>query len=976
VALGQEPVRSLSQLYHTAWTARDGAPVDVYGLAQTPDGYLWVGGSAGLFRFDGVRFVPYQPLAAKAKAVVNVNRLLATREGQLWVGYLGGGVGVIVRDSLRQYSEKDGIPHGAVFALAQDSAGAIWVGAVDGLAKFQDGRWQGVGSGTGFASTGASGIAEVTSIIVDHRGQVWVAAGEGIFRRKREATRFELVVRKPRPKSGGWDQFLAEAPDGTIWASDRRGLRTVDPIRGKSGSSPLVPDLPDAIRITIDRTGAMWVWVHDGLQRVVPGVRPMVPERERLNRERGLSGGEVNAFLEDREGNVWVGTGGGIDRFRRPKLTRAELPPGTLGPFVLAPGDSGSVWIGPSSDPPMHLGRRLERFPAVQRRVDAASADAGGTIWFGGDRGLWQSTGDRFARVQLPDVTFITVQAIARDDSGGVWVSLNRRDSALFRRVANRWVAKGGQAAMPNGLVWVMTTDDSGRVWFGSTRNWVAVSGHGSVRAFGEKEGLHMGIVTAIHARGAHVWVGGEQGLALLAGDRFRPITSRSGPAFRMVTGIVELPNGDLWLHSASGIARVPGAEVRRALADTTYQMTAEWFDYRDGLDGAPELGPVPSMIQSSDGRLWFSTTLDLASVDPSRIARNARPPNVVIEGLTAGERQFAVDRTLTLPVNTRSLRIEFTALSLSIPERVRFRYRLEGSGDDWQDVGGRREAVYTNLKPGSYHFQVIAANEDGVWNKSGATLDFTIPPTFTQSRRFLVVWAVLFTAALLLAYRLRMRQVAAGLRTRYEAALTERTRIAQELHDTLLQGFTGITIQLRAIQRVLSRRPEEGVAALEAALTAADTTLRDARHTIWDMRAVELDSHDLPEALEGAVRSVLTGAPVALHFTVRGDRRPLAPHIETAVLRIGREAVANVLKHADARNVEVSLDYDARLLRLQIRDDGRGIRSGAAEVAAANGHMGIAGMKARAQRAAGTLEIASEPGWGTTVQVSLPITS
>jgi signal transduction histidine kinase len=612
----------------------------------------------------------------------------------------------------------------------------------------------------------------------------------------------------------------------------------------------------------------------------------------------------------------------------------------------------------------------------VQRRVDAAYTDASGTVWFGGDRGLWQSTREGFARVQLPSVHFITVRAIARDDSGSVWVSLVRQEPAVYRRVANRWVARGGQTNMPSGIPVSMMTDDSGRVWMGYTQNRIAVWSHGKLRAIGEKEGLHIGDVFATYGRDQHVWVGGQQGLALLTGDRFRSVVSKSGPAFRMITGIVEVANGDVWLHGAPGIARVPAAEVRRSLADTTYQVTAEWLDYRDGLDGAPPEGRVPSMIQSSDGRLWFGTNLEVASIDPSRIARNTRPPNVVIEGLTAGEQKFAIDRTLTLPVNTRSLRIEFTALSLSIPERVRFRYHLEGSGDDWQDVGGRREAIYTNLKPGSYRFQVVAANEDGVWNESGAMLDFTIPPSFTQSRWFLAMWGGLLVAGVWLISRLRMRQMAAGLRAQYQAALTERTRIAQELHDTLLQGFTGITIQLRAIQRVLIRRPEEGVAALDAALTAADTALRDARNTIWDMRAVELEGHDLPEALEGAVRSVLTGAPVALHFTATGDRRPLTPHLETTALRIGREAVVNALKHADARTVEVTLEYDAQFLRLQIRDDGRGMRSGVVEAAAANGHLGIAGMRARAHSAAGTMEIASEPGRGTTVRVSLPIPS
>lgn len=237
-------------------------------------------------------------------------------------------------------------------------------------------------------------------------------------------------------------------------------------------------------------------------------------------------------------------------------------------------------------------------------------------------------------------------------------------------------------------------------------------------------------------------------------------------------------------------------------------------------------------------------------------------------------------------------------------------------------------------------------------------------------------MWAAALTALVFAAYRVRMRQVAAGIRGRYQVALAERTRIAQELHDTLLQGFTGITIQLRAIQRVLSRRQETDAAAFDTVLGAAETTLRDARHAIWEMRAVELEGRDLPEALEEAARSLTAGASVALEFTVSGDRRPLSLQVETTALRIGREAVLNALKHADAQKVDVRLEYGTQFLSLDIRDDGRGMSRDAPEAAATDGHLGIAGMRARANRTGGTMEIVSEPGLGTTVRASLPIGS
>ena len=311
--------------------------------------------------------------------------------------------------------------------------------------------------------------------------------------------------------------------------------------------------------------------------------------------------------------------------------------------------------------------------------------------------------------------------------------------------------------------------------------------------------------------------------------------------------------------------------------------------------------------------------------------------------------------------------------MSLSIPERVRFRYRLVGSDTGWQDVGGRREAFYTNLGPGPYRFQVTAANEDGVWNEDGAALDFTIPPSVTQTRWFLLVWVAMLGLLIWLVYLARMGQVARGLRVRHEAALGERARIAHELHDTLLQSFTGITIQLRAIERLLAQRPAEGVQALNQVLGSADTALRQARHMIWDLRAVELEGHDLASALETAARSTVAGSDVELVLAVRGEARRLPVGVETTALRIGREAVLNAVKHAAPSLVHVAVEYGSSALTVRFGTMAPACPPSAMEQLSTGEHLGIAGMRDRAQRAGGTLEIASTPGGGTIVSLVLP---
>jgi len=362
-----------------------------------------------------------------------------------------------------------------------------------------------------------------------------------------------------------------------------------------------------------------------------------------------------------------------------------------------------------------------------------------------------------------------------------------------------------------------------------------------------------------------------------------------------------------------------------------------------------------------------------VAWLDPAHIRRNPIPPPLEIRALTAGGRRYRPLGRVDLPPRTAALQIAYTALSLGVPDRVRFQYRLIGNDTTWVDAGTRREAFYTNLGPGSYRFQVIAANEDGVWNEAGAAFDFTILPSFIQTRWFLALWVATLGGLVWLVYLARVRQVAGKLRARYQAALVERTRIAQELHDTLLQGFTGITLQLRAIQRMLAQRPQESAEALKGVLASADTALRDARHMIWDMRAVELEERDLADALEHAARAT-TGSSTELVFTVNGDRQGLPLAVETTALRIGREAVLNAVKHAAPRRVKVDLEYGSRLLTLRVSDDGTGIAPDAMDAAARGEHWGIGGMRDRAQRAGGTLEISSEPGRGTVVSVSLPI--
>ncbi len=348
------------------------------------------------------------------------------------------------------------------------------------------------------------------------------------------------------------------------------------------------------------------------------------------------------------------------------------------------------------------------------------------------------------------------------------------------------------------------------------------------------------------------------------------------------------------------------------------------------------------------------------------------------VETVKLDGKEVAPADGMALSHRINDLEIDYTALSLSIPERVQFQYKLEAKDTEWRDAGTRRQAYYSGLAPKKYRFRVRASNNDGVWNDTGAAWSFSIEPAFYQTAWFRVLCALtgagLIWAVGAVVVRRRTTLATALLKSQFQATLAERTRIAQELHDTLLQGFTGITLQLRAIERVLVQRPQEGAEALKSVLASADTALHDARHMIWDMRAVELEGQDLATALEAATRSTMADSSAALVFAVRGDRRRLPVAVETTALRIGREAVLNAVNHAAPRTVEVDLEYGPRSLTLRVLDDGTGIPPGAMEAAVRGEHLGIVGMRDRARRTGGTLEISSEPGRGTVVSASLPI--
>ncbi len=381
--------------------------------------------------------------------------------------------------------------------------------------------------------------------------------------------------------------------------------------------------------------------------------------------------------------------------------------------------------------------------------------------------------------------------------------------------------------------------------------------------------------------------------------------------------------------------------------------------------------------VEATDGRLWFATDNGLARIDPARIPKNPVPPPVSIRSITADSRTYEPAGPLELPQGIASLRIDYTALSLSIPERVRFRYRLEGLDEQWRDAGTRRVAFYTNPGPGRYRFRVVASNDDGVWNETGAAVAFSIAPAFYQT-----IWFVLFcfAAAGCIAwagYQRHVRQVTARLDMQFQERLSERTRIARELHDTLLQSLQGLMLHFQRARNLLPSSPDESIRSLDLALDRADRALIEGRDAIQEIRAPSAELADLPEVIRALGNELVNanGAETQATFdvVVEGTPKRLRPGPRDEIYGIAREALRNAFRHARASRIEAEITYGDRLLRMRIRDNGQGIDSTVLAQGGLAGHWGLVGMRERAKRIGVRLEIWSREGAGTEVEVSAP---
>ena len=953
----------LQQLNHKSYTVASGTPSYVSVMTQTPDGMLWVGSDIGLFRFDGVQFVRYNgPPGQKGFASANISTVAALPDSGLWIGFRIGGVSVLQGDRLTSYGERDGLPAGTVWNIFKAPDGQIWVAARGGLAYRRGDRWQRVAIRPDVETESVRGA------LFDPAGTLWVVTAAHLFARPlhadafREVTSFSESVRVQ-------DLELAVAPDGKVWASvEETGLLRLDSLSDPHPTGTRVFPSVKQGALMFDHAGSLWV-ANDDVQRLLPHAQTF----DTFTRSDGLTDVPHSVF-EDREGNIWVGTSGGLDRFSDSSIVKVPLPPGADAPAI-AVGEAGALWLAYATghfagNVAQVLGSEISS-PRYAGRFNSVYRDPHGSVWFCGPQGLLHIEGARQTLIPVPErARHGETQAMTGDDSGALWISVT--GAGLFRFSGGQWTENGNLTALPRSTVITMTSDKHGTLWFGYTNNRVARVSGSSVQLSGSSDGLDIGSVTAIVARDSHVWIGGELGLAHFDGKRFSTLSGPTQGAFTGISGIVATANGDLWLNGNTGILHLTRAEVDRAVRDPGYRAHPELFNYLDGLPAtAHQIRPTPSALEGTDGRLWFAQVESLVWIDPTRIRRNPLPPPVTIWSVTSGGRRYLGTNPLHLPARTTSLQVQFTAGSLTIPERVAFRYRLDGSDEDWQDALNRREAFYTNLAPGHYTFRVIAANNDGVWNNTGASVELTISPTFYQTTWFALLCGFISLAVLYSLHRLRLKQARVQVRARLEERVTERERIARELHDTLLQSIQGLILRFHAITERIA--PHESIREqLNRALQRADEVLAEGRDRVKDLRTAGV-AVELSRSLATTGDQLAHGHSTQFEASVDGTLRDLHPIVREEALLIATEALTNAFRHAQARKVEAEVSYGSAELHVRIRDDGTGIDAAVLQAGARPGHWGLVGMRERAQKIRASLNIWSRPGTGTEIDLCVP---
>jgi signal transduction histidine kinase len=919
----------------TSWTHSDGLPSTlIYAIAQTRDGYLWLGTSDGLVRFDGITF-DHQKLIVNSELMLGaVTALHGANDGALWIGSASGLITKMSGGQLRKYRLG-----GEVEVIVEPSPGGIWAIANAGLYRLSN---EAAGD---FAPVESVPAAQVLRLFETGTSDLMLGTrrlGLEIVKDVKQLA----PVRGHKVALSGRPFLLSQEQDGSVYLAKRTA--------GKELSYPV---------FLHDRRGYFWAGSPvAGLIRTSAAGSRTTPE---------LANRLVESLFEDREGNVWVGANNGLYRFRYGKVFSFTTRDGLTNDRVSSvAADGNTVWVGTQSG--------LDRIGNFEVRgclrgvnILTVKPSRNHQVWVGTNEGVFRVadvTGGLTSERVVRELSSVT--AIEEDAGGSIW--LLDAEKGLYRWHDRVLAPVGNDPKFRSGNISSIRAQSDGTLWIGFSGGRVSMYQNDSFHESPQVSGLARGAVYDIYMEEPDlIWLASDTGLYRFSGNTSAVWNAKNGLPGNRVLWLQPDGSDWLWLGFSTGIARVRRSDLLRSDAAAPHNVPCELFDFEDGLLANPIRRSQAAATRDSEGKLWVTTSAGMAIIDSRRIEKNSLPPNVLIERVIADNREVAISSSIRFPPLTKNLEIDYTGLSLAVPRKLHFRYELEGYDKQWQDAGNRRQAFYTNLQPGTYRFQVLAANNDGVWNERGASIHFTLEPAFQQTQLFTILC---FCAAGLIAlgiYRLRMQRLQAAWNARLETRLAERTRIAQELHDDLLQSAMGVSLQIELVDSLVDE-PPLAKAHLQRALTLSRALMQKGREVLRDLRETTRDATDIAKTLLTTIQEGQQEGGPAATLNVEGTPRSVNPLVADDLAQIGRQAIVNAFQHAGAKKIEVYLNYKGTELRLQVNDDGCGMSPRIAE-SGKPGHYGLAGMRERAERIGGTLIIASVAGQGTQLTASVP---
>jgi len=1000
-AFALDPSLDVSQYEHTAWKVRDGfAKGTISSIAQTPDGYIWLGTEFGLLRFDGVRAVPWQPPPGQHLPSSRIFGLLAARDGTLWIGS-SKGLASWRDGKLTQYPALAGQEIRAV--ILEDHAGTVWVGGLRSsppgrLCAIQKGSFQCYGDDGAF-DNGVSGLYE------DRNRNLWVGVRNGLWRWKPGSPKF-FPVQGPAANGGGI-QGLAENEDSTLLFGPRSGIRRLIGDRDEAYPLPDTVQQFTATRLLRDYDGNLWIGTSDaGLVHVHRGRTDVFGQAD------GLSGDFITALFIDREKNLWVATDGGLDRFREFAVPTLSLKQGLSNASILSvlADRDGSVWLSTrrglnrwNNGQIMIFGKSrgriehsLQATTVNDKRDGLLNGNYAGSLFQDGRGRVWVSTLPEFG--YLENGRFISVKAvpggavysISEDIKGNLWIA--NKNLGLIQLLRGGRVQEISWTELGHkDPAMALAPDPLGHgVWIGFYLGGIAYFADGQISAsYSAADGLGEGRVNDLRFdQDGTLWAGTNGGLSRLKNGRVATLTSKNGLPCDAIHWVMEDNDHSFWLYTTCGLVRIAHSELDAwAVAvdkdkDAKQPVHPMVLDTSDGVRSLDDNGGyTPHAAKSSDGKLWFLPSDGVSVVDPRHLPFNHVPPPVHIEQITANRKIFDAtadtSRKLRLPPRIRDLQIDYTALSLVVPEKVLFRYKLEGWDPDWQDAGTRRQAFYSNLPPRNYRFRVMACNNSGVWNEAGTFLDFSVAPAYYQTIWFRSLCGIAFLALFAGLHRLRLRELERQFNMRLEERVNERTRIARDLHDTLLQSFQGVLFKFDTVADMLPDHLDEARKTLETTSEQARKAIIEGREVVYGLRTSTIVTNELARAITLLGEELVASQPdrnrSEFRVHMEGTSRDFVPLIRDEVHRISCEAMRNAFQHAHARRIEVEICYDQRQFRLLVSDNGRGIDQKIITEGGHAGHYGLPGMRERAKLVKGKLIVRSRLDSGTEVELTIP---